>query len=127
MKRKIILFFFLLMFFPSLVLAEDEWWGKDWTNADTARETAYTVLHIADWGQTRYIAKNPQFYEQNPLLGEHPSVGRVDTYFISGLIAHTAISYALPPKYRRIWQYIGIVMEGGVVAHNTSIGVRFGF
>ncbi|MEK7593512.1 MAG: hypothetical protein AAB464_02245 [Patescibacteria group bacterium] len=128
MKRKIILFFFFLIISPSLALAEDEWWGKDWTNKDTAREVVYSALHIADWGQTRYIAKNPQkFYERNPLLGKHPSVGKVDTYFFGGLVAHAAISYILPPKYRWVWQYVGIGMEGGAVAHNASIGIKFEF
>lgn len=103
-------------------------YASDWTKADTARQMAYLTLHVADWGQTRYIAKNPNRYlEKNLFLGGHPSLSRVDSYFAFTALAHTAISYALPPDWRRGWQYITIGVEAGAVGYNYSIGLKMDF
>lgn len=100
----------------------------DWTKKDTVYQLTYTVLHLIDWGQTLDIARNPDdFYEMNPILGEHPSVGRVNTYNIVSLITHTAISYYLPPKYRRWWQVSAIGVKVILVSHNNNIGVKVSF
>lgn len=99
-----------------------------WTEADSAREGAFLALDLADLGQTRYIARHPeQFYEVNPLIGRHPSVGRVDAVFAGEALAHVAISYTLPERFRPAWQYGSIAFEGALVAHNAHIGIRFNF
>ena len=121
--RKIALIFVLFIFNSVAIAAED----NSWTRKDTAWQTAYAVLHIADWSQTRYIAENPEYNERNSILGNHPSTRKVDAYFAATLVAHTAISYILPTEYRRIWQVVTIAVEGNVVAHNVRIGVKFGF
>ena len=122
--KKITLIFVFLFFHSIAIAAED----NRWTGKDTAWQTAYTVLHIADWGQTRYIAKHPErFNERNAILGDHPSTRKVDAYFATTLVAHTAISYVLPVKYRRVWQAVTIAVEGNAVAHNMKIGIKFGF
>jgi hypothetical protein len=78
--------------------------------------------------QTRDIARNPdRFYESNPVLGRHPSLSAVNAYFAAGILAHTAVAMALPPGWREPWQYMTIVFQAGVVAHNASIGVEMGF
>lgn len=97
---------------------------SEWTKQDSAWQLAYTALHVADWAQTRNIARNPdEFHETNPILGRHPSVSEVDDYFLVTGVAHALVSAALPPKYRRKWQAAGIVVEAGAVAHNYSIGI----
>ena len=102
--------------------------NAEWTATDTAFQLAYTTLHVVDWGQTLDIAKNPdKWHETNPILGKHPSIGRVNTYFITTLIGHTFISYILPKNYRRIWQCVWIGIEGGYVAHNYHMGIRVNF
>lgn len=113
----------ILLFFPLQANAFDKW-----TKTDTGLQVTYGVLHIIDWGQTLDIARNPdKFYEMNPLLGKHPSIGKVNTYFIGTLIGHTAIAYILPSKYRRIWQIVWIGIEGKTVVNNFSIGVKCGW
>lgn len=90
---------------------------------------------MADWGQTRNIvhradtgcAGDPTCIERNPFLGRNPSIRRVDTYFAVTALAHTAISYALPPDWRRGWQHITIGLEAGVVGYNYSIGLKMDF
>lgn len=102
--------------------------AEKWSTGDTIREVTYGTLHVVDWGQTRYIAKHPDKYEErNPLIGRHPSTGRVDIYMGSTLLLHPVISGYLKPEYRRWWQYITIGIEGGAVVNNASIGVKIGF
>lgn len=100
---------------------------EDWSKADTARQAVYTALHVTDWAQTIEFRSNDR-QEANPLLGSHPNAETVHLFIGSSLIAHTAISALLQPKYRRIWQYFWIGAEGWAVYHNHySCGVRVGF
>lgn len=102
--------------------------ASDWKQADTERQLAYLLLHAVDWGQTRNIARKPdEFYEFNPLLGEHPSVKRVDSYMLVSALTHTAISYVLPPGWRRAFQHVTLSVKSGLVNHNFSIGLRIDY
>ena len=119
-----------------------------WSAADTARQVAVTGLMVMDWAQTRTIARSYSagaapsgpyaayqrtapptgYYETNPFLGQHPSVGEVDNYFAAAIIAHAAISYVLPPgAWRQAWQYISIGVELDKTEHNYELGIRMSF
>jgi hypothetical protein len=99
--------------------------NRTWTKADYAREAAFVGLTIIDWGQTRNIAKHPDDYgESNPILGRHPSVGRVNTYFPLAIAGHIIATHYIPHPYRPWWQYIWIAREGYAVGRNYSFGVR---
>jgi len=102
--------------------------AEEWSRADTARQAAYTALHLADWAQTRYITTHRQdFVETNAMLGERPSLGRINNYFAATLAGHYAISALLPTKYRPYWQYGTITIEAYFVLHNRAIGIGFQF
>ena len=101
--------------------------ADDWTSADTKREAVYLTLHSMDWMQTRYIAKNPSFHEQNDLVGRNPSIGKVNNYFVATALLHVGVAYLLPTEYRKAFQYITIGMEIGAVAHNYQIGIKLDF
>lgn len=99
-----------------------------WTTEDSYRQAGFVAITGIDWMQTRKIAKNPdEYHEHNPILGSHPSTEKVDAYFAAGIVTHTAIAMALPPEYRKWWQYVFIGIEAGVVASNFSIGLGAGF
>lgn len=99
-----------------------------WTTADTYRETAYMAMHVADWGQTLDIADHPEkWHEHNPILGNNPSRGRVNAYFITTAVLHPVVSAALPEPYRKWWQYGTIGLEAVCVGNNARIGIGFGF
>ena len=99
-----------------------------WTKEDSKIQGTYYILKFIDWRQTRYIAKNPhQWHEMNPILGRHPSVNTVDTYFLITTILHTVISYYLPQPYRKWWQSITIVGSGTFVFYNFSVGIKMDF
>jgi hypothetical protein len=44
-----------------------------------------------------------------------------------GIITHTLIAIALPPKARRIWQGLFIIGEIGAIGNNASTGVKLDF
>lgn len=94
-----------------------------------SRELGYLALHGMDWAQTRTIAKSPhQFHETNPFLGEHPSVGKVNNYFLSTGLMHALLANQLPPELAKIFQYGSMGFEAGFVGKNKfklGIGMTF--
>ncbi len=102
--------------------------GEKWSKTDTNREILWQGVNVIDWGQTRYIAKHPEKYqENNPIIGKHPSTGAVDIYMASSALLHPIAAAYLKPKYRKWFQYITIGMSGGCVLNNVNIGVKIGF
>jgi hypothetical protein len=108
-----------------------------WTIEDKALEIVWIGLHIIDWGQTRSVAMQPNRYrENNPYIGEHPSVDTVDWYMGALTFLHPLISHYLPVKTnflgfaikpRAIWQNASIGITGGAVFKNFSIGLTVKF
>mgnify|MGYP001606338565 CR=1 FL=1 len=117
---KTILISLCLVSFPCL--------AGEWTDEDTNWQLGYTALLIADCAQTRYGASHPkQFEEANPILGKHPSKGKIDNTCLAVGLGHFGISYILPKDFRRLWQFGSIVIEATVVFHNASIGAKLEF
>ena len=102
--------------------------GDRWTNTDTAFQVAFTTLNVVDWLQTRQISKHPErWHENNPILGKHPSLLKVDSYFIGSMLINTAIPILLNQPYRRLWQLGSIGIGIKLTTHNTSLGIRIKF
>jgi len=128
MKAAIFLLLFLLL--PAVRPADA---ADKWSVQDYALEASWGIVHLIDWGQTRYIAKNPdRYHECNPILGRHPSVGQVDIYMGAGLILHPIVAALLPTKARILglefnpraaWQTVTIFSSGICVVNNINIGV----
>ncbi|MFA6903332.1 MAG: hypothetical protein WC236_09640 [Gallionellaceae bacterium] len=102
--------------------------ADDWTRLDAEREVVYLIVDAMDWAQTRNIARNPdRWYETNAILGDHPSVDKVDAYFVGMALAHCAIAAALPADYRAAFQYATIGIEVGYVHRNLQLGIGIKF
>ena len=100
----------------------------EWTKSNTKLEATYFMLHIIDWRQTRYIAKNPDnFYEINPILGEHPSVEEVDRFAALSMLGHVTISYLLPKKWRKYWQVGTTVIKLSLIINSEIVGIKIDF
>jgi hypothetical protein len=99
---------------------------KDWTQGDSDKLLLTSALMLVDWQQTRTISKEPwNFTETNSFLGEHPTLGQVDTYFLASLPINYLIAKNLPKNWRNIyWQYISITQLKAITV-NYQIGVRF--
>ena len=101
---------------------------SNWSRSDTYRHAALTGLMALDYAQTMKIAREPEHYhEMNPILGRHPSEAEVSAYFASAYAIKTAVAVALPPEYRKWWQYALIGFSGACVANNLVIGLGIGF
>lgn len=119
---KIIALSITFLFISSLCHAEE------WTKSDTKRELVYMIFHVADWSQTLYISNHlEERHEINKVLGKYPSKSKVNLYFASTAVGHYVVSKALPPKWRKRWQYITIAVESGTVARNYKLGCKFEF
>lgn len=96
-----------------------------------APEAGYLALHVADWGQTRNIAKNSgKWHETNPILGKHPSTADVDRYFALTGLGHVALSKMLEdsPTLRAWFLGMTTAMEAGVVGRNQfKFGIKSTF
>jgi hypothetical protein len=97
------------------------------STADLERQWAYTALHFLDYRQTRNLITTPGLEEKNFILGPNPSARKVDAYFATTLLAHWAITYSLPPEYRKPWQLSTIIVELAVIGHNKRLGLSFNF
>lgn len=83
---------------------------------------AVWVLCI-DWVQTRWIADHPGFLELNPILGAHPSLGRVNAYFTVAIVALIAVTFALPWPYGFYGAMVVALIEVVVIARNSYLGI----
>jgi len=113
-----------------LLLLSSSAFADEWHTEDTYRESAFQVLNIIDWGQTRYIAQHPESFhevESAWLIGKYPDEKRVDIFMAETAVLHGLISYYLPSKYRSAFQYVTIGMKLNNAIGNVSIGIRVSF
>lgn len=98
--------------------------GCTWSKGDIIREVTWQTLHAVDYGQTRYAMKRPtEFKELNPLLGDHPSEGRLNLFTLVTGIGHILITdYA--GKYRSLFQNITIGFKVVCVANNFYVRAK---
>lgn len=99
-----------------------------WTTEQKVWAGVSTALILMDWGQTRYISKNPhRFHETNPLMGRHPTMGEVNRHFALSMAANLAVASLLPSKWRTPW-LVGVSgMQAHFVIHNKKMGIRMAF
>lgn len=99
--------------------------AEPWSTTDKVLGTATGLAILADWAQTRQIAKNPdKWRETNELLGEHPSVGDVNRHFLIygatvGILAHIS-----PPPIRKALLGGVLVYQIDLVSENYSLGIE---
>ena len=113
----------ILLFLPAIALADP------WTTGEKVAEGTYLTLHVVDLMQIRYIAKHPsRYYESfNSILGPHPSIGRVNMWFLGTAIAQPIIASLLPSEWRRAWLAAGIGMEFALTTHNAAVGIKMNY
>ena len=103
------------------------------TTPQIALEAAFDAALIADYQQSSKIDGfcdgriNCTIHETNPLLGDDPGKARLHNYFVTAALAHAAISYVLPDKYRTLWQASSLGVEIGVISRNKHLGLKWNF
>ena len=124
-----------------ILLISTNAFGDEWTRGDTYREAAFQTLNVIDWGQTRYIAQNPDRFIESTggvgyggsarYIGEHPTVNGVNTYMAESAVIHYAISKALVHygyhTAAEIFQYVTIGQKLDATLGNVAVGVKVAF
>jgi hypothetical protein len=95
-------------------------------------EFVFDAALAADMLTTADIKNHPPLIETNPLLGQHPSDGKIAAYGLGVAALHAAITYEMvsqgvPKPIVTAWELIGIVVEAGYTAHNYRLGMRIKF
>ena len=123
-----IIYFLAITFLLSVSLAIR---ADDWTKADTARQTAYSVLLGLDMLTTLDIKNHDDTHENGvitrQLLGRNPETLPTVTYFAAVGVLNYAVARNLPKEWRPTWQTISAVFAGGHVINNWRIGLRPAF
>ncbi|HKW40676.1 MAG TPA: hypothetical protein VJN39_05450 [Gemmatimonadales bacterium] len=89
-----------------------------WNKTHTALASAFVVTLMIDAAQTRALARDgwSNFREANPLLGERPSVGRINTYTALAGLTVLGAAAALPPRLRS-W-----LLGGAIAVQAVTVG-----
>lgn len=141
MKKIISIIVVTTVLFCTMAHAEYQF-AQNWSKQDTAFQATFIVLTMADWAQTRWMAKQDwswdgdQYHETNFVMGKYPSSNEVDLYMPTAIILHTLIAMALPDELkianmkihpRRIWQCIWIGAETYTINNNFALGAKVEF
>lgn len=101
-----------------------------WDATDTALGAVALGALALDWGQTRYIATHPERFHEHAaarVIGEHPSLGRVNSYFLVRMLGTVAIAEALPSPWRTAFLGGTVAIELRAVRRNASLGIKVEF
>jgi len=100
-----------------------------WSQTHTALAGAFVVTLLMDAAQTRELARRgwPGFREANPLLGDRPSVGQVNTYTAIAGLSVLGAAAALPPKVRPWLLGAAIAVQAFTVAGSVQNGLPIRF
>lgn len=100
-----------------------------WNRSHTALAGAFVVTLLMDAAQTRDLARRgwPGFREGNPLLGDRPSVGQVNTYTALAGLSVLGAAAALPPRVRPWLLGAAIAVQALTVGSSVQNGLRIRF
>jgi len=99
-----------------------------WNATDIGLAGGFLAMLWVDAAQTRSLARQhwAGFSESNPILGQHPSVGRINTYTAAAAITTLGIAAVLPQRARRWWLAGAFAIEASTVIYTTTqVGVAF--
>lgn len=116
-----IIIFLILLLIPTICLADK------WTYSDTAIQSLYSGLQIADWNQTLQIKGRDDLKEANKILGEHPSDDQVNAYFTIAILGHYYIANKLNQPYRAYWQMFWISPQFATIENNNKNSLKVNF
>jgi len=81
---------------------------RAWTKSEKLAAGWFVTGHFADYYTTESLLNDPRYYEKNPILGEHPSDGKLILYFSITGIAALGIAHFWPDtRHWILWPYGG--------------------
>ena len=100
---------------------------KTWRTEDEVRELAYFALLTVDIGTTLDGATRAGFSESNPIVGLHPTRGRIlGAYALSAAGEYFGMR-SLPQDLRSIAQWALMFFEGVAVQNNLGLDLQMRF
>lgn len=104
---------------------------EGWTDEEKAWFVASEVSQILDYQTTRNVLyqkpKWKNYYEVNPLLGRHPSQGKLNIAEVATIVGDYYFSDWLSHDNRLLWLRAHTIIELGITAHNLNIGAEIRF
>lgn len=101
--------------------------AEPWDKTDKTLLATGLVLKTVDYFQTQEVARDPDRWEVNPVMGKHPSRGKVNRYFAVSAIVQWGVAHFLPSSWRKPWLGFWIGVSGTNVYRNYRGGVRVHF
>ncbi|HVH68113.1 MAG TPA: hypothetical protein VM716_09620 [Gemmatimonadales bacterium] len=100
-----------------------------WNQTHTALAGAFVASLLIDAGQTRALARTgwSRFREANPLLGERPSEGRINTYTALAGLSVLGTAAALPPRLRSWLLGAAIAVQTLTISRSVREGLPITF
>jgi len=99
---------------------------RSWQASHLALAGAFAVALWIDATQTREAVRRG-YEELNPVLGAHPSVGRVNTYTAMAALYVLGAAAVAPPRLRR-WLLCGaLAVEAWAIHSNARAGLAVKF
>ncbi len=96
---------------------------NQWSGTDKALETAYLIAQALDYNTTRQFLRHPEkYYEENPLLGMHPSQSKLAAANLLTALGHLYIANKLPPSWRKLFQAGSFGIEASMAKNNLDLG-----
>jgi hypothetical protein len=103
---------------------------ENWTTEEKEWFALSTIVQSIDYGTTRdmlYKQADRGYYELNPLIGPHPSPGRLAAFQVGAIVGNYFLSDWLGHENRLFWLKTHVAVELVIIGHNLSIGARLGF
>ena len=102
--------------------------NRAWTTEEKAWLGTAVAFTVTDWATTRDLSRryNEGYYENNPMLGKHPSTGRVDLYFLTaGFVGYTIADNLDQNRktFLQMWTGVSIFYTN----RNLNIGLKMKF
>jgi hypothetical protein len=100
-----------------------------WTPSHSALASAFLVTLMIDAAQTRQLARQgwTGFRESNPLLGERPSVGRVNSYTTLAGLGVLGAAAVAPPRLRPWLLGAAIAVQALTIGSSVRQGLPIRF
>ena len=93
---------------------------RPWTKQEKLAATYFCVAHFADYYTTNRMLNNPANWEENPILGEHPSDSTITMYFSLTAIGALAVGHFWPDARKPLFWGYG-TLNAGLAAHNSTL------
>ena len=99
------------------------------TTKERVLENLFYSALLLDCFQTLDIKNHDDMYENNKILGRHPSDVKIVGYFLTSGYTHYLITSNISSEYRPYWQWAWIGAETATIIRNKrlhlSVNIKF--